>query len=61
MQTEEEKERLRKQKEAQEEAERLAKEEEERRIAEEKRENSPMNKLWKGIKNFARKITEEEE
>ena len=61
VQTEEEKERLRKQKEAQEEAERLAKEEEERRIAEEKRENSPMNKLWKGIKNFARKITEEEE
>lgn len=61
VQTEEEKERLRKQKEAQEEAERLAKEEEQRRIAEEKRENSPMNKLWKGIKNFARKITEEEE
>ncbi len=61
VQTEEEKERLRKQKEAQEEAERLAKEEEERRIAEEKRENSPMNRLWKGIKNFARKITEEEE
>ena len=61
VQTEEEKELLRKQKEEQEEAERKAQEEEQRRIAEEKRENSPVNKLWKSIKNFASKITEEEE
>lgn len=61
VQTEEEKELLRKQKEEQEEAERKAQEEEERRIAKEKRENSPVNKLWKSIKNFASKITEEEE
>lgn len=61
VQTEEEKEQLRKQKEEQEEAERKAQEEEERRIAEEKRENSPVNKIWKSIKNFASKITEEEE
>ena len=61
VQTEEEKEQLRKQKEEQEEAERKAQEEEQRRIAEEKRENSPVNKLWKSIKNFASKITEEEE
>lgn len=61
VQTEEEKEQLRKQKEEQEEAERKAQEEEERRIAKEKRENSPVNKIWKSIKNFASKITEEEE
>ena len=61
VQTEEEKELLRKQKEEQEEAERKAQEEEQRRIAEEKRENSPVNKIWKSIKNFASKITEEEE
>ena len=61
VQTEEEKEQLRKQKEDQEEAERKAQEEEERRIAKEKRENSPVNKIWKSIKNFASKITEEEE
>lgn len=61
VQTEEEKELLRKKKEEQEEAERKAQEEEERRIAEEKRENSPVNKIWKSIKNFASKITEEEE
>lgn len=61
VQTEEEKEQLRKQKEEQEETERKAQEEEQRRIAEEKRENSPVNKLWKSIKNFASKITEEEE
>lgn len=61
VQTEEEKELLRKQKEEQEEAERKAQEEEERRIAKEKRENSPVNKIWKSIKNFASKITEEEE
>lgn len=61
VQTEEEKERLRKQKEAQEEADRIAKEKEEQRIAREKRENSPLHKIWKGIKNFARKITEEED
>ena len=61
VQTEEEKELLRKKKEEQEEAERKAQEEEERRIAKEKRENSPVNKIWKSIKNFASKITEEEE
>lgn len=61
VQTEEEKEQLRKKKEKQEEAERKAQEEEERRIAKEKRENSPVNKIWKSIKNFASKITEEEE
>lgn len=61
VQTEEEKELLRKKKEEQEEAERKAQEEEQRRIAKEKRENSPVNKLWKSIKNFASKITEEEE
>ena len=61
VQTEEEKEQLRKKKEEQEEAERKAQEEEERRIAKEKRENSPVNKIWKSIKNFASKITEEEE
>lgn len=61
VQTEEEKEQLRKQKEEQEEAERKAQEEEQRRIAKEKRENSPVNKIWKSIKNFASKITEEEE
>lgn len=61
VQTEEEKELLRKKKEEQEKAERKAQEEEERRIAKEKRENSPVNKIWKSIKNFASKITEEEE
>lgn len=61
VQTEEEKERLRKLKEEQEEAERKAKEEEEQRIAQEKRENSPINKFWKNLKSFAKKITEEEE
>lgn len=61
VQTEEEKEQLRKQKEEQEETERKAQEEAQRRMAKEKRENSPVNKIWKSIKNFASKITEEEE
>lgn len=65
VQTEEEKkqveERLRQQREAIEEQERRAREEEHQRIAKEKRENSAVNKFWKSIKNFAKKITEEEE
>ena len=65
VQTEEEKrlaeEKLRKQKEEMEEAQRKAQEEERQRIAQEKKENSALNKIWKGLKNFASKITEEED
>lgn len=61
VQTEEEKERLRKQKEYQEVAERKAKEEEQRTLEQKKRDNSPVHKFWKNLKNFARKITEEED
>ena len=40
--------------------ERERQEEEKRRIAQEKKENSPLNKGWKWIKKITQKITEEE-
>lgn len=54
-----EEERLRKEKEAEEEAKRIQKEKEEEEKR--KRENAPMHKFWKGVKNFLKKVTEEEE
>lgn len=54
-----EEERLRKEKEAEEEAKR--KREAEEKAEQQRRENAPMRKFWKGVKNFLKKVTEEEE
>lgn len=54
-----EEEEARKKKEAEEEAKR--KKEEEELKAKERRENSPAHKMFRGIKNFLKKVTEEEE
>ena len=35
--------------------------EEEARLEKERRENSPAHKMFRGIKNFLKKVTEEEE
>ena len=54
-----EEERLRKEKEAEEEEKR--KREEEEKAEQQRRENSSVHKFWKGVKNFLKKVTEEEE
>lgn len=54
-----EEERQRKEKEAEEEAKR--KREAEEKAEQQRRENAPMRKFWKGVKNFLKKVTEEEE
>lgn len=54
-----EEERLRKEKEAEEEEKR--KKEEEEKAEQQRRENSSVHKFWKGVKNFLKKVTEEEE
>ena len=51
----------RRKKEEEEEEQRRIAEEEARREAQIKKENSSMHKLMKSVKNFMRKITEEEE
>ena len=54
-----EEERLRREKEAEEEEKR--KREEEEKAEQQRRENSSVHKFWKGVKNFLKKVTEEEE
>lgn len=54
-----EEERLRREKEAEEEEKR--KKEEEEKAEQQRRENSSVHKFWKGVKNFLKKVTEEEE
>ena len=54
-----EEEEARKKKEAEEEEKR--RKEEEARLEKERRENSPAHKMFRGIKNFLKKVTEEEE
>ena len=51
---------LRRKREEEERLDRERQEEEQRRIAQEKKENSPLNKGWKWLKKMTQKITEEE-
>lgn len=54
-----EEERLRKEKEAEEEAKRQR--DKEKKAEQERSENAPMRKFWRGVKNFLKKVTEPEE